>query len=518
MRKIHSTDQLLTLGMALTTDKKAMERRVRGVFARKTSTKGVFALSLVLALALGFAAFTTACQPGEFGALNLPATTEVPLYLQEEILTSFENSLRARVLRARDAELDFNGTFPAPRVGDYDYHERGSWSIVQKVRADEESQAKKAFLDIANVIFYQNYQMNEVTATYYRDDSKVRADVWRIDSTDGSLSGALDAHTLQFISAQCKTIPRALQHESIVSAGKSFDAVTQRSLLDSSSAVSRIATALGATVDLKDYNSYQTSNNRTYGWDITETVQFYLDNGKFCSVLLFGDERLTPYALAVYPDADCFIGGVFWYADRGWKKQTVMLKDPIDFRVGEPNQDDMTYERAKELYSAFLSATGDSETHADHVATFYKDYSGARESFWHMSADRLSMNIASKSGHIFDVIAWDGIGLSLNLSAVAFTDSVKTQYENETKRILEAVLGANTITNVSLESISDDIACTLACETKEGARYSVYYSDRTLHSISYYTRSDEEEFGFHENWLADYLYIDVETGETFFGS
>jgi len=61
--KHHSTDQLLTLGMALTTDKKSMERRVRGVFARKTSAKGVIALSLVLALALGFGAFTTACQP-----------------------------------------------------------------------------------------------------------------------------------------------------------------------------------------------------------------------------------------------------------------------------------------------------------------------------------------------------------------------------------------------------------------------------------------------------------------------
>ncbi len=62
--KTHSTDQLLTLGMALTTDKRAMERRVRGVFARKRSTKGALALSAVLALALGFAAFTTACQPG----------------------------------------------------------------------------------------------------------------------------------------------------------------------------------------------------------------------------------------------------------------------------------------------------------------------------------------------------------------------------------------------------------------------------------------------------------------------
>jgi len=71
-----STDQLLTLGMALTTDKKAMERRVRGVFARKTSAKGIVALSLVLALALGAGAFTTACQPGKAAQALTPIPVE----------------------------------------------------------------------------------------------------------------------------------------------------------------------------------------------------------------------------------------------------------------------------------------------------------------------------------------------------------------------------------------------------------------------------------------------------------
>jgi len=60
-----STDRLLTLGMALTTDRRAMEQRVRGVFARKKSAKGVLVLSALLVLALGFAAFTTACQAGQ---------------------------------------------------------------------------------------------------------------------------------------------------------------------------------------------------------------------------------------------------------------------------------------------------------------------------------------------------------------------------------------------------------------------------------------------------------------------
>ena len=74
--KTHSTDHLLILGMALTTDKRAMERRVRGVFARRKSAKGVLALSALLVLSLGVAAFTTACQPGKRAQSLTPITVE----------------------------------------------------------------------------------------------------------------------------------------------------------------------------------------------------------------------------------------------------------------------------------------------------------------------------------------------------------------------------------------------------------------------------------------------------------
>ncbi len=511
--KQHSTDRLLTLGMALTTDRRAMERRVRGVFARKKSAKGILILSAVLVATLGFGAFTTACQPGQSDASGQAKETEVPLYLQEEILTKSENSLRARVLRARDAELDFNSTFPAPRIGDYDVKDRGSWGIVKNVGSANEKEAKEAFLNIANDIFFTDYRVTDVTATYYRDDSKVRTDIWRIDSADGDLCGALEASSLQFISAQCKTIPREKQHESIVTAGKSFDSNTQRSLLDSSSAVARIAAALGVTVDQTNYNSYQSSNNRTYGWDVIETVQFYLDSGKLCSVLLFGDERLTPYAVAVYPDEDCFIGGVFWYADRGISKQAVKLKNPIDFRIGEPDKDDMTLEHAMECYTAFLNAAGNAETFSDPVATFYKDFSGARENYWHLRADSFSMNIAAKTGHIFLCIARDGIGQALNLPAVAFTDAIETQYEAETKRILEAALGSGSILSAEFESISDDTNCTILCTTDTGTKYSVFFSDRAICSITYYVPTGEDEWQYRANWLANYRYLDVKTGE-----
>lgn len=80
------TDRLLTLGMALTADKRTMERRVRGVFSRKRSARAALALSLALVLALAAGGFTTACQPEKSAgdAASQPEEGESPLSEQGE--------------------------------------------------------------------------------------------------------------------------------------------------------------------------------------------------------------------------------------------------------------------------------------------------------------------------------------------------------------------------------------------------------------------------------------------------
>jgi hypothetical protein len=94
-----STDDYLTLGMALTADKAAMEQRVRGVFARKSSARPAKALALALCVALGVGCFTTACQPAqkaddsisaniESNSIETPTQTDSP---ETEIL--FDNSV-----------------------------------------------------------------------------------------------------------------------------------------------------------------------------------------------------------------------------------------------------------------------------------------------------------------------------------------------------------------------------------------------------------------------------------------
>ena len=504
MMKIH-TDRLLTLGMALTSDKRSMERRVRGVFARRKSAKSALALSLVLALTLGFAAFTTACQPGKVAG-------DVWTMLQPEQLSPEDEALRAAALKQRDDELAISGKFIAPRFTAREPKEKGSWRKRATVSEADALAAKSTFLDIANEIFDTGYSPDDVTASYYQDETGVRADLWRIDSKDQVLCGALNASSLRLISAQCKTIPLKAQHASIVD-GKTLDEDKRMSLIDTSAAVTKVATALGVTADETNHSGYQRTLQAGYGWGVVDECGFYMDDGTFCYVQLYGDARLTPYTVAIYPDATCLTSNVYWPADRTGADQSVAFQSQIDFRVGEPAQDDMQLSRAVELFRAFLTAAGEDGDAADPIATFYVDHSGARENYWNLRAGSVRINIASKSGKMFSVIAMDGIGRSLQLPAASFEDEVKTRYVSETRRILESVLGKGAIIKAEFESISDDTNATVTCETADGARYVVFYFDRALGTIGYYRLIGSDPTIFCENWNANYQYINVKTGE-----
>ena len=324
MRKTHSTDQLLTLGMALTTDKKTMERRVRGVFARKKSAKGALILALVLALALGFGAFTTACQPGQAIASNGNA-----LVSGGNALVSGGNALAssgdanassgdAKAEYTKEKAMDWLSfslgearKFPAPRMEDVVFTERGTWAVQKHPDQSLERIATDRFLESANAIFGKSYVADDMRSTYYIDQSGFRADVWRFDSKDGVLSGALNAKTLAFLSADCMNVPGDALHSSLAGNAQNVVNLDDRGTLDSSSALNRIAGILGGTVqDVKDVGGAG-RENATAGWMIQTEFQFRLGDGRYCSVRMYADEALTPTTVCVYPDADCAEKGVF---------------------------------------------------------------------------------------------------------------------------------------------------------------------------------------------------------------
>ena len=81
-----TTQELISLGMALHGDKDTMETRIRGVFSRQRSARVASVAAMALVLALVFACFTTACQP----VVAEAAAEEVTGSAQEGSLLSFD--------------------------------------------------------------------------------------------------------------------------------------------------------------------------------------------------------------------------------------------------------------------------------------------------------------------------------------------------------------------------------------------------------------------------------------------
>ena len=502
------TERLLTLGMALTADKRTMERRVRGVFARKTSARAARYGALALALLLGAACFTTACQPqaaaGE--SVNLATNGNIPL----ETADASDPARKAEILNFRDLQIDTNRAFVVPRVSSTVFVERGSWALADGV--DDAEEAKAAFLASANPIFNTNYSPDNLTALYYTDETGWREDVWRFDSSDGILAGASKADSLQLISADCKTIPDNGRHEGLLDTGRAEVACVP--------VLERVAKALGSTTNGSDNSTESSSySSVTNGFGVQELVYFSLSDGRFASVELFGDEALTIFSVAAYPDLDCMLEHVYWRADLEWDEGVIDLEHPQNFRAGEPGDGDLTRRQALEYYYALVTAAGTAdgktrEQFKEPETIFYIDYSGARENYWHIDGEYASMDVAS-SRHIFNVIAKQELGSALGLMSRPYSDAQDEPYLVQTQALLEAVLGQGKIVRAEVNAISDGSSCSIYCVAADGAYYDVNYDNGKLDYIDYEYSVFNGCWDLYKNWMADFVYKNLETGETF---
>ena len=490
MRKPHTTDQLLTLGMALTTDKKTMERRVRGVFARKTSAKSVIALSLVLALALGFAAFTTACQPGQptvsdstaqlASGGNALASGGDAAVIATDATEPEEEYTKEKAMEWLGFMLDQARKFPAPRMEGIVFTERGKWSILENTDDATRLAAANRFLETANAIFSTKYVSSDLMAMYYTDQTGHRADVWRFDSKDGNLSGALEAKSLAFLSADCLSEPADALHPSLADPAKYSQTYDYWSTLDPTAAADRIANIFGGTAhDVKD-NGGSGWGNETAGWMIQPRALFQLDDGRYCAISIFADEALTPTTVCVYPDSDCAEESVFWRADIEQNSNIVRQLYPEDFREGEPTVQDMTRGEAIAFFYKFFEMAGSEdfavgEHPPEPIATFYVDYSGARENYWHLEGSGVTLELASRTGRLLYLTTNGKVGNNLGLDDIPGAKMGEKEYQDATTALYTELFGENAVESVSICNKDNNLTCTM----------DLYLTDGTLHEVTY---------------------------------
>ncbi len=505
------TDKILTLGMALTTDKKAMERRVRGVFARKTSAKSVIALSLVLALVLGFAAFTTACQPGQ----PVVSDSNAQLASGGNAVASESNAEAAvyqltkqQAMERLKQTLERARKFPVPRMEDIVFTERGTWEILTSPDDAERLKAADRFLETANAIFSTKYTASDLTATYYTDKTGHRADVWRFDSKDGVLSGALEAKSLAFLSADCLNEPADALHASVANGGK----------LDVSEAVERIATLLGGTVGEIDGRSGYSSKEPTNGWMVKRDVLVSLGEGRYGMICMFGDEKLTPTTVCVYPDEDCGNENVFWRADLEQVENVAKLLYPQDFRTGEPGTGDMARADAIEFYNKLVDAAGYSglaanKTLAEPEATFYVDHSGARENYWHVEGNGIVLELTSKTGRMLSLIADGMLGSKLGLDDITYEKMGEKEYEDATMALFAALFGKDAVKAVDVNAVYDEHYCTMDPKMADGSEYEIQYRDGMIVDVASFFKTDPNTWTSVPDWLKEYATVDAATGK-----
>lgn len=526
--KRFTTDHILVLGMALTSDHRAMERRVRGVFARKKSAKATLVLALVLALALAAGGFTTACQPGKETATGADAPTAsagdaLPASAGDAAAADSagesDSFTKADAMKNLAFLLGLAREYPAPRMNGIGYTERGSWSVSANRSAEEQTRAAEAFLQTANAIFETSYTAGDVTVTYYTDETGFRDDVWRIDSADGKLSGAVAADTLAFLSADCLNEPSDRQHESISQVTTSDAMTTRLGALDVTDAAERIAKILGGTAGEKKDMGGSGRSGRT-GWTMEQIVLFPLGDGRYCTMNVFGDENLTPITVCVHPDIDCAQEGVFWRADLEMTEGVIALKDPQDFRKGEPGPDDMPVEQAYAFYYKMVEAAGPAFESPDQKmkepnATFYRDYSGARENYWHIEGEFATFDLTSKTGRMLDLTSNGEIGFDLGLMEIAYEQMGGQEYLDATRAFFAALYGAENITLVELNAVYDEHYCTVDPYLSDGTGYEIMYRDGLIQEATLLVPVDAANHRYVPNWLADWTYENKETGETF---
>ncbi len=509
-----NTDHLLTLGMALTTDHHAMEQRVRGVFARKKSAKGILILSAILVVTLGFGAFTTACQPGQATASdsNAVASNGDVLVSGGNALVSDGNATENKLTKEAamnnlSRDLERARKLIVPRMESVVFSERGTWEIKENPDVTQLRAAAERFLQIANEIFAKTYTPDDLKTTYYIDETGFRSDVWRFDSKDGVLSGALSAATLEFLSADCLNEPADALHPSAADGGK----------LDAGAAAKQIAAVLDGTADSLDWRSGYSVDGATNGWMIKRELFFPLGDGRYCSISVFGDENLTPTTVCVYPDEDCGNESVFWRADLQWTDGASKLLYPQDFRKGTPDADDMTQAEAIDFFYKLVSVAGmtdlaNNATPQEPNATFYVDYSGVRENYWHVEGSNISFDLTSKTGHMLNLSGNAKLGNKLGLTEIPYEKMGGEEYIKATNELFAGLFGKDAIQLMAVNAVYDDHYCTIDPFMADGNSYEVMYQDGLIVEASFLCSSDPNRWTSVPAWLEEWAKTDAKTG------
>lgn len=449
-------------------------------------------------------------------ALNTPVpTTEAEVPPQEDG-EAFEFSLH----KERRKHV-------APLVGNIVREEHGDWSIDTAASAADAQKAIAAALPICNALFGQSFTAEQLQAVYYKDNTGNRANVWRISSEDDALVAAMNADTLTFISADCMVVPYETTYNSAEEQNAVQDVSMGAEVRDSADVIKRLTDILGGKAVEVSSRAGTIASNRadSTGFNMVTTIAVQLADGGYYLANFYGDALHTLDSVGVCPDLPCMKEHVYWRADLEMAEDVIVQVKPQDFQKGEPSSADMTEQQVYDFYYKLVLATNATDGAAptpmqEPNLTFFVDHSGVRENYWHVegnvSGAYLIFNIAADTGHIFDLWSDQALGFSMGLMEIPYAQMGNDVYIEATRKLFAMLFGKDSVKDVMLNAVYDGHYCTVDSIMRDGTAYEVKYLDGRIIGITFYSAQEESGWGTNPDWEADWLYINTETGETFY--
>lgn len=403
----------------------------------------------------------------------------------------------AEMLRWIVQEREMRRDFIIPSVDSTVLPEAKTWESIEPDNFVElKYRAISKTNELSERLFGHSITDADIVFRYYTDTSKHRADFVKVVTMDSAIVCTLAADTLDLIEIDYYFIP---EKEQISELGVITDG--DRRIAD------KVAASFGT--DVLHIRPYGGGWSDKYGYG-TKTFNLTMENGKLVKIGTLNDEL---YAVGVFPTQACITESVYFVADIQRDPSIVHLACPRNFVLGEPGEGDMTKDEALSIYNKFLNLANGTGIYPDPEATFYVDKSGARENYWHLKGEKLTLDIASRSKWLV-YLKCNGLwNPDKNLTEIPYGSMGGSAYEVYVRNIMKGIYG-DSLVRVEPNAVYDGHYCTEDAIMADGSWYEFYFKDGKLMQVYYFYNLDCYEIG-PSGWKADNTYINTVTGEEF---
>lgn len=455
-------------------------------------------LAVVLNSAVNTARAEQQIQTAESeAAIETALAEETPVETAKPSETS--GPFSAEVLQRLVMNKEYRRSYIIPVMDSVVVPEADTWSSIEPEDYFElKAEALSKTMQYAQDFFGFELKDTNINFWYYTDTSGLRSDFVKVATMDDAIVCVMTADTMELINIDYNFIPSQTRPDE--------GDVEHSIVADEESAIAdKIAGVFGTTVE-----EIKVGGGGSYKQEYrTKSFNVIMNDGKFVRFGLLNGEC---YSVSVYPTLACMYEYVYFEADIQRDPSVMQLASPQDFEEGEPASGDMTEGEALEMYMSFLNLANGTGDYDEPSMTFYIDNSRARENYWYMEGEKLTMDVASKSRFIVHLTCNGLWNPEYDLTKIGYGGMGGSEYVEYIENIMGSIFGDDFL-RVEPNAVYDGHYCTEIAFMADNSAYEFMFEDGKLLLISY--TFDFAYFMDATGWEADNVYVNSTTGEEY---